>query len=169
MAGNAFCLKEDLDRASSLIGRCPIIAVNGAAREIEAFALFSYHPQRFIEPPYSWITRRKKLGGEFTVHSAFRDAIPDMPWVDHWWEGANGDGGSAWGARKLAALMGFSKVVLCGAPLIPGPYSGYQLPLLMGRQDVVDKLLSEIESDTEWHEGVYSMSGRTRDLFGEPC
>lgn len=167
MAGNAFNLHEDLEKARELFPDVPVIAVNGAAGEVAAIGLFSYHPQRYIEPPYRWIERQKKFHNGFNVHACIEHE--PMPWVDYWWRAATGKGGSAWGARKLAWFMGFEPVILCGAPLVIGNYAGYKLGLLMTHQDVVDDLLRGVTEETHWHEGVFSMSGRTRDLLGEPC
>ncbi len=167
MAGNAFNLHDDLAKAWLLCPEAPVIAVNGAAGQVAARFLFSYHPIQFIQAPYKWIGKQNKFGTEFTVHGArFEEG---MPWVHHWWGGARGRGGSAWGARKLAGLMGFSPVVLCGAPLTPGNYAGHQLGRHMIQQGVVDDLLRDITADTAWHDGAYSMSGSTKDLLGEPC
>lgn len=165
VCGNAFNLHEDIEQAKKLFPKAPVIAINGASREVKAFALFSYHPQRFVEAPYSWINRQKKFHNDFTVHGSRGEG---MPFVDHWWSGARGHGGSVWGARKLASLMGFDKVILCGCPLVPGNYAGYRPGDLMSRQDVVDRYLGEIKEDVEWHEGVVSMSGATQDLLGCP-
>jgi len=162
VCGNAFCLHEDLENARKIVD-APIIAVNGASREIKAFALFSYHPQRFMEAPYSWIKKQQKFGSDFTVHGSKTE---DLPFVDHWWEGARGNGGSAWGARKMAKLMGFDHVILCGCPLVPGNYAGHIPGDLMTRRAVVDQYAKEIEADTDWHDGVTSMSGATREILG---
>ncbi|MEK7124980.1 MAG: hypothetical protein AAB864_01100 [Patescibacteria group bacterium] len=144
----------------------PIIAVNGAAREVKAIALFSYHPQRFIERGSDWIRHQTRLfGPDFTVHGSRWE--PDMPWVDYWWEAARGGGGSAWGARKLAWLMGFAPVILVGCPLLPGNYTGHRLGLNMTKPEIVAQYAAEIESDIDWHQGAYSMSGRTREILGE--
>lgn len=162
VAGNAWCLFEDLEKAP----KAPIIAINGSSREVKAFALFSYHPERFIEPPYSWIKRQQKFRLDFTVHATNHKKNGDLSFVDYWWEGARGHGGSAWGARKVAKLMGFEQVILCGCPLTPGNYTGHRPGDLMTRQSVVDRYASEIESDKEWHEGCTSMSGATREILG---
>ena len=167
VAGNAFNLHADLAGAWALFPETPVIAVNGASGEVAAFALFSYHPIQFIQRPWAWIGKHNRFGGTYTVHGArFEEG---MPWVHHWWGGARGRGGSAWGARKLASLLGFMPVVLCGAPLVPGNYAGHKLGNFMARQVVVDDLLRDITADVDWHEGAFSMSGRTRDLLGEPC
>ena len=164
VAGNAWCLHEDLAKAPQGL---PIIAVNGAAGEVKAEFLYSKHPERMVGKGGNWIWRQRRFHTNFTVHgSAFHE---NMPWVDYFWEGARGGGGSGWGARKLATLLGFDPVILCGMPLNPGNYASGRLSKLMKNPDVIDGFRREIEADVEWHEGVYSMSGFTRDLFGEPC
>ncbi len=92
-----------------------------------------------------------------------------MPWVDYFWEGARGGGGSGWGARKLATLLGFGPIILCGMPLNPGGYASNPIAKLMRREDVIDGFRREIENDVEWHKGVTSISGWTRELLGAPC
>jgi len=164
VCGNAWCLHDDVERARKIYPDAAVIAVNGASREIEAFALFSQHPERFVS--HRWIEWQRKRHEAFTVHGCkFR---PDMPWVDHWWEDARGGGSSAWGARKVAGLMGFDPVILCGAPLLPGNYAGHRPGVLMTDDRVVSTYRAQIEKDADWHIGCYSMSGWTRDQFGEP-
>lgn len=162
VCGNAYNLHDDLERAQQLYPDASVIAVNGATGELQAFALYSKHPEKMPQ----WIKRQRQFGNDFTVHgSKYR---PDCPWVDYWWEDVRGGGGSAWGARKLATLMGFAPVVLCGAPLDPGGYASNPIAKLMRREDVIENFRREIETDKDWHEGVYSMSGWTRDFLGEP-
>ncbi len=168
MAGSALCLHDDLARAWKIYPGAPVIAVNGAAREVKAFALFSYHPQRFIERGFEWIRHQRRLfGPDFTVHGS--KMLPNMPFVQYWWKGARGNGSSAWGARKLASLMGFNKVILCGCPMVAGDYAGYRLGGLMTQPDVTEQYAREIEADKEWHEDAFSMSGRTGEILGPPC
>lgn len=168
MVGNAFCLDEDYRAAKKLFPSAPCIAVNGAAREVKALALFSCHPERFVEKGCEWIRHQQRLfGDDFSVHGS--KYLPAMPWVAHWWPDARGAGGSAWGARKLAWLMGFEPVILVGCPLLPGNYAGHKPGALMTRSDVVAQYASEIASDKDWHEGAYSMSGATKDILGFPC
>ena len=93
--------------------------------------------------------------------------MPDMPWVQYWHKGARGGGSSAWGARKLAKLMGFDLVVLCGCPMTAGPYVGnHGLGGTMTQESVVERYQREITQDTEWHNGVISLSGWTKDFLG---
>lgn len=146
----------------------PIIAVNGAAGEVAADFLYSRHPERFRDPPFCWKGRQlKRFGAVPTVHSASRRRHPRaVSWVDHWWLDTGGGGGSGWGARKLAGLLGFDLVVLCGMPLVPGNYSGNRPGKLMTRDTVIADFRKGIEEEPEWHEGVLSMSGWTAARFG---
>lgn len=164
VAGNAWCLHEDLAKAPQGL---PIIAVNGAAGEIKAEFLYSKHPERMVKRGGYWIQKQRRFHVNFTVHgSAFHE---NMPWIDYFWEGARGGGGSGWGARKLATLLGFDSVILCGMPLDPGGYASGKLSKIMNKPDVINGYRCEIEDDTKWHEGVHSMSGWTRELLGSPC
>lgn len=165
VAGNAWCLHDDLAAARAKVGDVPVIAVNGAALDVKAIALFSYHPQRFIERGCEWIRHQRRLfGQDFSVHASKYEA--GIPYVQHWWEDTRGGGGSAWGARKLAWLMGFDPVILVGCPLAPGNYTGHRPGLIMTKSEVVAQYASEIESDVDWRDGAFSMSGRTREILG---
>lgn len=161
VVGNAFCLEDDLRQARELFPGAPIVAVNGAAWEVRAFALFTIHPQNYAA--CRWIQKQRRLHTGFTTHSTVDHAD-----VQHVWPGAAGGGGSAWAARKMAAFMGFSPVVLCGCPLVAGNYSGHRPGILMAKANVVGDLRAGIESETEWHEGAKSMSGWTREVLGSP-
>jgi hypothetical protein len=64
--------------------------------------------------------------------------------------------------------MGFDTVVLCGCPLLPGNYTGHRMGMLMTKSEITDQYAAEIASDVDWHEGAYSMSGKTREILGCP-
>ena len=165
VAGSAFCLHDDLAAARARFGAdIPVIAVNAAAKEVRALALFSLHPDRLES--FGWIRKQRVLfGDDATVHSTVRRK--NMPWIDFWWKGAHGCGGSAWCARKMATFMGFSPIILCGCPMEPGPYVGnHCMGGYMDRPRVVDDLFDGIAKDKDWHDGCYSMSGRTMALLG---
>lgn len=167
VAGAAWNLHNDLARAWEDFGLdTPVIAVNGAAREVRALALFSAHPHRFECGGYEWARHQRRLFGRgFTVHGA-RDRGHRI--VDFWWGPMPGGGGSAWGARKVAAWMGFNPVLLCGCPLKPGSYAGYRPSGIMSKEEVTEQYASEIEADSDWHESAYSYSGRTMEILGLP-
>jgi hypothetical protein len=171
VCGNAFSLHDDLARARAIFGSdAPVIAVNQA--DIPAFALFSCHSSK-MEP---WIaTRRRHFPGvEFTVHATgkgekLKAVRLACPWVDYWWSTvAKGGGTSSWGARKMAKLMGFDLVILCGAPLDHGTYANKKPAFDFMRPDVLKHYRGQVAADTEWHEGCKSMSGWTADLLGKP-
>jgi len=168
VCGNAACLPDDLAAARAIYPTAPAIAVNGACIIVPALAIFSLHPERLHSA--GWIRRQRRFGHAFTVHASGDLAVrAACPWVDAWWHFPGG-GGSAWGARKLAVRLGFDVVVLCGSPMVPGPYVGnHSIGGFMDRADVVDHLLSQIVADAAWHAGAVSMSGATRDLLGGPC
>ena len=165
VAGSAACLYDDLAKARLKVGEAPVIAVNGAAKLVPAIALYSKHPRRFVER--RWLEAQRFHFGHTTTHADVRSG-KRLVCVDYWWSGLWGGGGSAWDARKLAASLGFSPVILCGCPMIAGPHvGGLGFASFMHREDVVDGFLRQIEADTEWHKDVYSMSGATRDILGE--
>lgn len=180
VAGSARCLHDDLACAREIYGNPPIIAVNGASREVKAFALYSGHPERFAE--LRWAHHQQRLfGGDFSVHSGFsgvgedclanvQSARVECPLVQYWWAGTGrASGTSAWAARKMAAFMGFNLVLLCGCPLDPGPYVGHRLGHeLMLKESVIDRYRAVIRAETEWHEGCLSLSGTTARILGSP-
>ena len=172
VAGNAYCLHDDFQRAREIYGDVPVIAVNGAAGEVKAFALFTQHPRKFPQ----WIkAQRERFGDDFKTHAAGKAHLKSkfgnverMPWVDHWWDNVASGGTSTWGARRMARLMGFDLVVLCGMPLDKGGYSNGKMARDFQRPQLVEHYRQMILRDKDWHDGVCSMSGWTRDIFGEP-
>ena len=165
MAGSAACLYDDLSRARLKVGDVPVIAVNGAAKLVPAIAIYSKHPERFISR--RWLEAQIFHFGPTIVHADVKAATRPVC-VEYWWSGLWGCGGSAWDARKLAVALGFSQIILCGCPLVAGPHvGGLSFASFMHREDVVEGFRREIETDTEWHAGVYSCSGWTREIFGE--
>lgn len=163
VAGAAWCLHDDLERARKLFPDAPVIAVNGASREVAGLLLVTQHPQNLTAPGYEWLRHQRKFGHSFTVHSATAD-----PHVDHVWNLPH-RGGSIWLARRIAGLVGFAPVILAGAPMVPGPYVEYRLGGLMQDPPTVDELLRQIAEDVENHAECVSMSGRTAELLGAPC
>ncbi len=111
----------------------------------------------------------------FSVHSTAAKSEAEQasrahsaPWVDYWWREARGQGTSAWCAVKLARLLGFDEIILCGVPLAPGPYADGRMARDFNRPRILERYRAGIAGDQAWHEGVASMSGWTRDFFGEP-
>ena len=166
VCGSAACLYDDIEQARDRYPDTPIIAVNGAAKLVSAIAIYTKHPERFISR--RWLEAQRFFFGDgASVHADVR-ATSRPVCVEYWWSGLWGGGSSAWDARKLASALGFELVILCGCPLVAGPHVGsLSFASFMHREDIVEEFRCQIEADSEWHEGVCSMSGWTRELLGE--
>lgn len=175
VCGSAECLPADLDKARSRWPDAPVIAVNGVAGHVEAFALFSQHSLKL--KGWRALHSRAYPDLSFTTHSAGKGHLttqfggnPLMPWVDHWWDDSASGATSAWGARKMARSMGFDLVILCGAPLEPQPY--FDGTKIAGNRrwrsrGVARHYQKNLLEDVAWHSGACSMSGWTRELLGD--
>ena len=173
VCADGFTFDDDYARARQLFPDAPAIAVNNAAGKLRAFALFTLHARKFPK----WIAAQRASFGEgFATHSSgtvvektkFGKQIALKPFVDYWWQNAAGNGTSTWGARKLARYMGFDRVVLVGMPLEVGGYAGGRMAKAFQQHSVVEDYRRYILRDTAFHDGVVSMSGWTRELFGGP-
>lgn len=168
---------DDLDRARALRPDAPAIAVNEACKAVKAFAIFTLHPEKLKR---FCALQIQSFGDGFTVHSGGRAAESAnrqkrFPGVDYWWAQAAGGGTSSWAAARMARLMGFDEIILCGVPLVHGNYAdkGFAKAWREGQKredgrDMLQTYRNYVENDTKWHEGVTSMSGWTRDILGEP-
>lgn len=173
VCGNAWCLFDDYKAATLLYPNVPVIAVNGAARNVRANFLFTQHPRKFS----TWVGyQTSRFWDKFTTHAAGKAhtrtnlgvKIEEWPLVDYWWDGIASGGTSAWGARRLAIALGFEEVILCGVPLVPGKYAEGGISKSNNSQETMEHYRGQIERDTEMHDGVFSMSGWTREFFGPP-
>lgn len=98
----------------------------------------------------------------FNVHS-------DRPWpmVDKVWEVRKLTGTSTLFGVKVAMALGYDEIVLCGAPL-DGSGRYYSAPSKPG-DDLNMATMQEWDEYYHLMKGrVKSMSGRTRELLGEP-
>lgn len=163
VAGNAWTLEEDLAAARAAFGDLPVIGVNGALGQIRVDHAYSHHPARFIS--HRWLKYQKvRFDSRPVVHASSEAALDH---VDHVWPDAAGGGGSAWGARKVAWLLGYDPVIMVGAPLTAGKYAGHVLDTgHMHREHVVNDLRAGIVREVEWHEGAFSASGWTAEFLG---
>lgn len=169
VCGNAYCLSDDLGRARELYPDAPAIAVNGASGNVKALALFTLHSTKMG----GWAElQRKKFGSGFTVHGvATAERAAELrtiqPWVEYWWHSSS-RGTSTWAARKIATYMGFGPVILCGMPLQRGGYQNGKMAKFFQNDEAIALYRKMILTDPDWHKGVFSMSGWTRELFGAP-
>lgn len=170
VCGSAFCLPEDYARARRIFPDAPVIAVKDASCYVPSFALFGLHPAKMPRA----VAGQLKINNEFTTHMSgsllertrLGGATSFRP--DYWWPGCT-EGSSAWGARRMAAMMGFDTVVLCGAPLVQGGYIGGKISTSFRQEGIVKKYKDAIMRDVDFHAGVHSMSGWTREVFGAPA
>lgn len=119
--------------------------------------------------PY-WLGARrrqyqKKKFGTITTHSCQTGGQVTWPWPGH--------GTSALGAVYTALAMGYDKIVLCGVPLDnSGWYHAppwYRSNFEREVAPTVDGQLSIwTNARRAFKNRVYSMSGRTKELLGEP-
>lgn len=167
VCGSAFSLLDDYRKARARYPAAPVIAAKNAAWHVRAFALFSLHPGRFP----GMVEGQRRIHREFTTHlgGRIRDhtnmGLEKTFEPDFYWPEITG-GSSGWAARKLAAAMGFDIVVLCGVPLSKGGYVNGPSKVFQDNR-IIERYRREVMEDTEYHHGVISMSGFTRELFGE--
>jgi hypothetical protein len=172
VCGNAWTLADDVARARRLRPNALVIAVNKAAGELAADFLFSIHFEKLPR----WIPlQAARFGIGFSIHGVgSREAKKqaqrerEAPYVDYWWPDARGAGSSTWSAAKVARLMGFDEIILCGMPLAAGPYADGKLANDFMRAKITDHYRAAVAGDIAWHAGVSAMSGWTREFFGEP-
>ncbi len=166
--GSAPCLWEDTIAAPlSNNGEWEHIAVNGAG----VFCGSPLHVWASIHGPklVDWIEKRRALGRcdmDFKAYGNFADNQESGDVIR--WNRPNGDGSSGLFAVLIALELGFDKLILCGMPMDgeeritsdggvePGltPYHHYRKGWIL-RQGILSK-------------HVRSMSGWTRETFGEP-
>ncbi len=169
VVGTAWNMWNDLERAKSLRPKHKIFGVNRTGKFLKCDLMFSFDRKPIAT--FRWIQQDNFGEGHFTYHSWLPDnetTYDDFPAVDYWWANAGGGGTSSWGAARVALMMGFDEVILCGVPMSPGPYvDGKEAPTFSSKQHV-ENSRQVMEKDTWMHEAVRSMSGWTRELLGEP-
>jgi hypothetical protein len=175
VAGFANTLQDDLARVADKRPGLPIIAVNKAAEHIKAFAVYSFHFDR--EKLGLWAAEQKKRFGEGVAifGPGKKDWLAhnqrNYPYVDYWAPGTANQGSSGWCAARLARMLGFDEIILCGIPIEGRRYADRSPARYWqaGDTNAVAQFRKAIAADTDNHKGVYSMSGWTRDLLGVPA
>ncbi len=167
LCGSAATLFDDLAGARALRSDADVIIVNAVAEIMEAENLFSLHPEKLG----MWRERHTiKFGSTPTTHSGRPrfDGCRLMSTVDHWWPEASSRGSSGWSGAKLAQLMGYDEVILCGVPLDPIHYAKRGPAKNFKSKKMLNYYRAGVEADVAWHAKVRSMSGWTRERLGEP-
>lgn len=169
VCGSAFSLLDDYSKARQKLPDAPCIAVKDASLHIKAFAVFGLHPRKMDRV----VSQQKSIHSDFTSHmgpdieekTSQGVTIRFIP--DYQWPEAVG-GSSGWAAVRMAHFMGFDRIVLCGIPMVVGGYEGGKLSRSFKQDAIVKKYRDFILNDKDYHFGVRSMSGWTRDVFGAP-
>lgn len=172
ICGSAWTADDDYALALRRFPDATVIAVNGAASRVRAHHLFSLHPKDFIDR--GWIQKQEsRFGSGFKVHGARLTNKDDQEWrvreneyVDKWWPGVSTEGTSVWGGALLARAMHHDRILLCGAPMQPGPYVHGSRALAFLDDGILEQYRSAIAADTEMHKFTRSMSGWTREILG---
>lgn len=192
VVGSAPCLYEDVRAARELFPNAEVMAINEASGALEdvdhVLAGHSSKAEQFVRYRMSKFPHCKR----FRVHASWArvEEAPrdELPSVTDWWSGVNTGATSAGKAIRIAQRMGFDRVVLCGCPLDTSGYFNPQETDALQREyqhlgkcarvglkkdennrsvvryrDTFRKL-----AETEWKGWVFSMSGLSRELLGEP-
>ena len=193
VVGSAPCLYADVRAALELFSDAEIMAINEAggalARVDHVLAGHTAKAEQFVS------YRRQKFPNckEFRVHANWmrlNEAPKDQyPSVTDWWGGDVSSGATSAGkAVRIAKKMGFDRVVLCGCPMDSSGYFNPQDTTAMQKeyqhfgkcariglaQDENNRSVIRYKETfkklaaTEWRGWVFSMSGFSRQLLGEP-
>jgi len=169
--GSAWCVDSDLKKALGLRPGAFLIGVNRTVGHYKCGMMVAIDRKK----AQAWKQSHLDRFGPVELHGGREGAygaIEAYPWYDHFWpELQEGGGTSCLLAARIALEVGFNEVILCGAPLSCGPY-------LDGEDDWSRRNDIQLRAyRNPWrklmHKGllygkVYSMSGWTRDLLGEP-
>lgn len=191
VVGSAPCLYADLEAAQALSAGYEIMLVNGACAAVEvAQHVLAGHADKAEE----FVTARDKafpFALPYRVHASYnaRGGRPapraTAPSVTDWWpqEDVSSGASSAGKAAKIGLALGFRRVILCGCPMdgsgyFPGESEGIRQDRACQRiGDSAKQQASSIRrykarmaelAQGEFKDRVFSMSGYTRELLGEP-
>ena len=146
-----------------------IMCINDVYMHFPGRVLHFYSNDRSWMP--KWLAARRELytlefGGAKYTHSLRHGAAYNWPWPGHGTSSLNG--------VYCGLAMGYAKIILCGVPLDNGPHY-FEAPW---RKTRFENEVPNRENGTMayWTNAknrvfdgrVFSMSGRTRDLLGEP-
>lgn len=175
ICGSAPCLATDLAAVGAWNSNLTIIAVNDAWREVRPDMLVGYEVESVLVHARG---AAERWGRCFTTHAPAWPAATARDGIDHFWVDDTHDqsGTSTMFAVKIAKAIGFSPIILCGAPLLGGDgyIDGVEDDHGFGR--VAPGSFEVNHAHNAWLRareagrlhGVYSMSGFTRDLLGLP-
>jgi hypothetical protein len=184
--GSAPCVHADMAAARILRPHADMIAVKFSVALVHAQIAVTHHGEH--------AERMKRLhrqcwGDEVQIHAPKKMFRPEeLPHIDKLWHELAGVGGtSAWGAARIAKLLGADEVILCGCPMVPADYdeayhdhtvaeAAWSVGAKRNRgepwannhavQQYQRKIISDVQQGLA--EGIRSMSGWTRNVLGAP-
>lgn len=186
IVGSAPCVRSDLAAARLLRPDADAIAVKFSVLLVHARIAVTHHPEHAERMKR---LHRETWGDEVAVHMPKKVGIRGYErHVDRIWPELSAIGGtSAWGAARMARLLGYDEAILCGCPLeVVGPGERYhdeevyEASVRCGaRRDRGEPFANDhavrgyqqfIISDMQLGnaEGIRSMSGWTRKKLGAP-
>ena len=114
--GSAPCVKSDLAAAKLLRPHADMIAVKFSVALVHARVAVTHHGEHAERMKR---LHRERWGDDVEIHMPKKMIAPEFkPFVDKFWIELSGVGGtSAWGAARMAKLMGYDEAILCGCPL----------------------------------------------------
>ncbi len=164
--GTAPCMWDDLERAPK---GWDVVAVNGAGfLYLEPIKMWCSVHGKYM---HEWIEKRRVTGASMDFEAFGNFGKRDDPGDIHAWNMPNGNGSSGLFGVLIALEHGYTKIVLCGIPL-----EGQE------RHDYKGDSVEVVEAPTDYKHyrsgwlmrrdylklHVRSMSGWTKELFGEP-
>jgi hypothetical protein len=186
IVGSAPCVKADLDAARVLRPEADVIAVKFSVAIVHARIAVTHHAEHAERMK---AIHRERWGDEVEIHMPKRKVVERfLPFIDKTWPQLLCTGGtSAWGAARIARLIGYEEVILCGCPLEAARHGDFYhdeeiLEVATGagasryrgepfaNDHAVRSYQRFIESDAVlgYAAGVKSMSGWTRKHLGAP-
>lgn len=125
-----------------------------------------YFPGRFTH----WISLHPSnfsLYRQYCIKNCHTHSREPAPFVDYAWYIYNRSGSGGMFALKVATLMGYNKIILCGMPLTNGKrfFDQYNMQHSFDCSTIRDPWK---EQKDIFEEFTRSMSGYTKELFGEP-
>ena len=169
--GSGWTADDDLERARKIRPGAFLIGINRSMRNYKCDMGVSLDRQG----AKLWQAEHEEKFGLIELHSRMlkqRSVVIAEPWINYWWYNYEAGGTSSWLAVKIAHAIGFQEIILCGVPLEKGPslptdrwsdWSG------RSQQGVVESFRQALLRDHFYQPYVKSMSGWTRELFGEPA
>jgi len=170
IVGGGKCVWDDYFAAMELIqAEWPIMCVNDIAYQFKVRPIthaVSVHPK--LLPPVNIIRHEKSMLEHVTTHSHVHH-----PGVSYEWPIENVGGTSGLFAVKVAIVMGYTKILLCGIPM---DGTGHYFDPPDAKANHTDSFdgMGQLQP---WHdaarskyvqERVRSMSGRTASVLGKP-